>query len=122
MRLRLPRPSSALGDETGPINEFKIKIKVTTILYKYPEVVKVLDLGRSGGDSVKSSIDDGQFAVGIEGSTFSKDRMRSVWTILDHLPRGYDIELDFPLLRAWFTCDITRPFQLFFQLSSSSCV
>ena len=121
MRLRLPRPSSALGDETGPINEFKIYRKLI-ILYMHTEVVKVLDLGRSGGDSVKSSIDDGQFAVGIEGSTFSKDHMRSVWTILDHLPRGYDIELDFPLLRAWFTCDITRPFQLFFQLSSSSCV
>lgn len=67
------------------------------LLYPQTQVVKVLDLGCSGGDFVKSCIDDGQFAVGIEGSTFSKDHKRSAWAIIpDYL----------------FTCDISRPFQL----------
>lgn len=73
------------------------------LLYPPTQVVKVLDLGCSGGDFVKSCIDDGHFAVGIEGSTFSKDHKRSAWAIIpDYL----------------FTCDITRPFQLYFQVNS----
>jgi hypothetical protein len=73
------------------------------LLYPPTQVVKVLDLGCSGGDFVKSCIDDGNFAVGIEGSTFSRDHKRSAWaTIPDYL----------------FTCDITRPFQLFLQTGS----
>jgi 2-polyprenyl-3-methyl-5-hydroxy-6-metoxy-1,4-benzoquinol methylase len=73
------------------------------LLYPKTHVVKVLDLGCSGGDFVKSCIDDGHFAVGIEGSTFSKDHKRSAWAIIpDYL----------------FTCDITRPFELVFQSGS----
>jgi len=66
-------------------------------------VVKVLDLGCSGGDFVRSCIDDGQFAAGIEGSTFSRDHKRSAWAVIPEY---------------LFTCDITRPFQLFFQSGS----
>src|SRR6267143_4413012 len=70
------------------------------LMYPQTQVVKVLDLGCSGGDFVKSCIDDGHFAVGIEGSTFSKNHKRSAWAIIpDYL----------------FTCDITRPFQLSIQ-------
>jgi len=65
--------------------------------------VKVLDLGCSGGDFVKSCIDDGHFAVGIEGSTFSRDHKRSAWAIIPEY---------------LFTCDVSRPFQLFFQSGS----
>ena len=73
------------------------------LLYPQTQVVKVLDLGCAGGDFVKSCIDDGHFAVGIEGSTFSRDHKRSAWAIIpDYL----------------FTCDITRPFQLFVQTGS----
>ena len=73
------------------------------LLYPEMQVVKVLDLGCAGGDFVKSCIDDGNFAVGIEGSTFSRDHKRSAWAIIpDYL----------------FTCDITRPFQLFLQSGS----
>src|SRR5258708_13495075 len=73
--------------------------------YLYPptQIVKVLDLGCSGGDFVKSCIDDGHFAVGIEGSTFSKEHKRSAWAIIPEY---------------LFTCDITRPFHLFFQSGS----
>jgi SAM-dependent methyltransferase len=67
------------------------------LLYPRTQIVKVLDLGCSGGDFVKSCIDDGNFAVGIEGSTFSRDHKRSAWAMIpDYL----------------FTCDISRPFQL----------
>lgn len=65
----------------------------------YPEtqVVRILDLGCSGGAFVKSCIDDGHFAVGLEGSDFSKLHSRSAWaTIPDFL----------------FTCDVTRPWKL----------
>ena len=74
------------------------------LLYPPTQVVRVLDLGCAGGDFVKSCIDDGNFAVGIEGSTFSRDHKRSAWAIIpDYL----------------FTCDISRPFQLFFQSGSA---
>ena len=73
------------------------------LLYPATQVVKVLDLGCAGGDFVKSCIDDGNFAVGIEGSTFSKQHKRSAWAVIpDYL----------------FTCDITRPFQLSLQAES----
>lgn len=72
-------------------------------LYPQTQVVKVLDLGCSGGDFVKSCIDDGQFAVGMEGSTFSKEHKRSAWAVIPEY---------------LFTCDITRPFQLLFQTGS----
>ncbi len=48
------------------------------LLYPKTHVVKVLDLGCSGGDFVKSCIDDGHFAVGIEGSTFSRRSIRGL--------------------------------------------
>jgi hypothetical protein len=59
--------------------------------------LRVLDLGCAGGGFVKSILDDGGFAVGIEGSDYSKIRRRAEWaTIPDNL----------------FTADITEPFQI----------
>ena len=56
-----------------------------------------LDLGCSGGGYVKSMLDDGHEAVGIEGSDFSYRRKRAEWrTIPDHL----------------FTADVTEPFEV----------
>jgi 2-polyprenyl-3-methyl-5-hydroxy-6-metoxy-1,4-benzoquinol methylase len=61
------------------------------------ENLTVLDLGCSGGGFVKSVIDMGCFAVGIEGSDYSKIRGRAEWsTIPGNL----------------FTADITEPFQV----------
>jgi 2-polyprenyl-3-methyl-5-hydroxy-6-metoxy-1,4-benzoquinol methylase len=59
------------------------------------KIVNVLDLGCAGGGFVKSIIDDGHFAIGIEGSDFSQKNKRAEWrTIPDRL----------------FTCDITEKF------------
>jgi len=60
--------------------------------------LRVLDLGCAGGGFVKSIIDKGGFAVGVEGSDYSKNLKRAEWaTIPDYL----------------FTADITVPFQLY---------
>lgn len=57
----------------------------------------VLDLGCSGGGFVKSCLDEGGMAVGIEGSDYSKKLRRAEWrTIPEHL----------------FTADITVPFNV----------
>lgn len=68
-------------------------------LFRYipRERVRLLDLGCSGGGLVKSIIDGGGFAVGIEGSDYSLRHRRAEWaTIPDHL----------------FTADATVDFQL----------
>lgn len=57
--------------------------------------LKILDLGCSGGGFVRSLIDDGCFAIGLEGSDYSKVHQRAEWRTIP----GY-----------LFTCDITAPF------------
>ena len=71
-------------------------------LYKlYSKVIpplKILDLGSAGGGFVKSCIDDGCFAIGLEGSDYSKRLKRAEWrTIPKYL----------------FTCDISKNFSIF---------
>lgn len=62
---------------------------------KYKPDMRVLDLGCSGGAFVKSILDDGYIAVGLEGSDVSKKLTSGEWESIPlHL----------------FTCDITRPF------------
>ncbi len=69
-------------------------------LYPRPEQLKILDMGCSGGGFVKACLDDGCFAVGLEGSDFSKRYRRAEWrTIPEHL----------------FTCDVTGDFELFIE-------
>lgn len=59
--------------------------------------LRVLDIGCSGGGFVKSILDGGAFAVGVEGSDLSKRTKRAEWaTIPGNL----------------FTADATVPFQL----------
>jgi SAM-dependent methyltransferase len=59
--------------------------------------VRLLDLGCAGGGFVKSVIDDGGFAVGIEGSDYNRVRNRAEWaTIPGNL----------------FTADATEPFRV----------
>lgn len=71
--------------------------KIYTILLNYPRPHKILDLGCSGGGFVRSCIDDGCIAVGVEGSDYSRILKRAEWkTIPDKL----------------FVCDITAPFQV----------
>lgn len=57
--------------------------------------LKVLDLGCSGGGFVRSFLEDGYLAIGLEGSDASKKLRSAEWdTCRHHL----------------FTCDITSPF------------
>lgn len=66
-------------------------------IFWWLKYLKVLDLGCSGGGFVKSVIDHGGFAVGIEGSDYSLKHQRAEWrTIPGNL----------------FTADITEPFQV----------
>jgi SAM-dependent methyltransferase len=66
-------------------------------LFGHKPQLKVLDLGCAGGGLVRTLIDDGHFAVGLEGSDFPRLNQFGEWgTIPHHL----------------FTCDITKPFRL----------
>jgi 2-polyprenyl-3-methyl-5-hydroxy-6-metoxy-1,4-benzoquinol methylase len=59
--------------------------------------IRVLDLGCAGGGLVRSLIDDGHLAVGLEGSDYPLENQTGEWaTIPHHL----------------FTCDVTKPFTL----------
>jgi 2-polyprenyl-3-methyl-5-hydroxy-6-metoxy-1,4-benzoquinol methylase len=59
--------------------------------------LRVLDLGCAGGGFVKSFLEDGYVAVGVEGSDWSKKLRSAEWdTIPHHL----------------LTSDITRPFEI----------
>lgn len=67
------------------------------VFARWPNL-KLLDIGCAGGGLVKSILDDGGLAVGVEGSDFSKQTNRAEWaTIPDNL----------------FTADATVPFHLF---------
>ena len=69
-------------------------------LYPQARELSILDMGCSGGGFVKSCLDDGCLAVGLEGSDFSKRHRRAEWrTIPEHL----------------FTCDVTGSFDLFIE-------
>ena len=59
--------------------------------------LSLMDLGCSGGGFVRSLIEQGFLAVGVEGSDYSQKRLRAEWlTIPDFL----------------FTADITKPFRI----------
>ncbi len=62
-----------------------------------PEKVRLLDLGCAGGGLVRSILEAGGFAVGVEGSDISRRLGRAEWAIIPD----------------WlFTADATEPFQL----------
>jgi hypothetical protein len=71
-------------------------LKVEKLFKNLNRLLKVLDLGCSGGGFVRSCIERGCLAVGLEGSDYSKIHRRAEWPILG----------DYFL----FTSDITRPF------------
>ena len=66
-------------------------------LYSATRVVKVLDLGCAGGEFVRTCLNDGHFAVGLEGSDWSRRHKRSAWALIE----GF-----------LFTCDVTGHFRL----------
>ena len=69
-------------------------------LFLRAEQLKILDMGCSGGGFVRSCLDDGCLAVGLEGSDFSKRYRRAEWrTIPEYL----------------FTCDVTGTFEILME-------
>ena len=65
--------------------------------------LRVLDLGCAGGGLVRSLIDDGHFAVGLEGSDYPLLNQSFEWSTIPH---------------HLFTCDITKLFRLFDSASN----
>jgi SAM-dependent methyltransferase len=60
--------------------------------------ISVMDIGCAGGGMVKTFVDAGQIAIGIEGSDYSKKIKRAAWgTIPEYL----------------FTADARKPFVIF---------
>jgi hypothetical protein len=79
--------------------------KVYKLFPRYKEMLKVLDMGCSGGGFVKSCFDEGCLAVGLEGSDFSKKLRRAEWrTIPEYL----------------FTCDITANFDILLEFAGKT--
>ena len=66
-------------------------------LYPRQQQLKVLDMGCSGGGFVKDCIDDGCFAIGLEGSDYSKRHRRAEWRAIPE---------------CLFTCDVTGEFEV----------
>src|SRR4029077_17423945 len=58
----------------------------------------ILDLGCAGGGMVRTFVDQGHTAVGIEGSDYSKKAGRAEWKHLTD--------------KTLFTADITKPFDI----------
>jgi SAM-dependent methyltransferase len=81
-------------------NNNSIKPRFNRTLYELfsgTKPLRVLDIGCSGGGFVRSLLDDGHFAVGLDGSDYSLLNHTGEWpTIPEHL----------------FTCDVTKPFRL----------
>jgi len=71
--------------------------KLFVLLGQGQRLLRVLDLGCSGGGFVKSMVDSGHDAFGIEGSDYSAKMRRAEWrTIPERL----------------FTADVSEPFEV----------
>ena len=84
----------------GAVNDNSICLRFNVRLAQlFPDRprLSVLDLGCAGGGFVRSLLDDGHFAVGLEGCETPKLLRLGEWgTIPKHL----------------FSCDVTKPFRL----------
>lgn len=87
-------------DHTQPLgaaNDNTWKKAFNRKLWQIQPEPRVLDLGCSGGGFVRSILEDGGFAIGIEGSDFSFRHKRAEWGVIpNHL----------------FTADCTEPFRI----------
>ncbi len=103
-RLETAHPVAALSNDTlfprGAKNDNSISLRFNRKLYAllgHKLRLKILDFGCAGGGFVRSLLDDGHLAVGLEGSPYPRDNQLGEWaTIPQHL----------------HTCDITQPFTL----------
>jgi len=88
---RFPRGTK---DDNSIVPRFNRKLYQ---LYRDQDPIRVLDIGCAGGGFVRSLLDDGHLAVGLEGSDYQLVNQGAEWsTIPLHL----------------FTCDVTKPFRL----------
>jgi 2-polyprenyl-3-methyl-5-hydroxy-6-metoxy-1,4-benzoquinol methylase len=66
-------------------------------LFHGQKPISIMDLGCAGGGMVRSFLEDGHVAIGLEGSDISKTLRSGEWEAVPfHL----------------FTCDLTKPFQV----------
>jgi len=72
--------------------------KIYNLLDKGKKQLNILDLGCSGGGFIRECINDGCFAIGLEGSDYSQKIKRAEWAIIPEY---------------LLTCDITKDFKLF---------
>ena len=84
------------------VNE-RFNYKVHMLFRERIPQIKVLDLGCSSGMFVRTWIETGHFAVGVEGSDYSRNFQRGAWPIIS---------------KFLFTADITKPFSLKIQNTS----
>lgn len=78
-------------------NSKNLKFNLKILAWLPLAQLKVLDIGCSGGGFVRTMHDAGAFAVGIEGSDYSRIRARAEWGVIPH---------------RLFTADATAPFSI----------
>ena len=88
------------GTANDNSRNYRFNEKVYQVFASFPRPWKILDMGCAGGGFVRDCLNDGCFAVGLEGSDYSKKFKRAEWaTIPDNL----------------FTCDVTENFDISIQ-------
>ncbi len=98
----------------GTLNDNSVHPEFNRLLYDLISAheIRLLDLGCAGGGFVKSILDDGGFAIGIEGSNLSKKTGRAEWATIPNFlftaditdpffVRCGSISLDFNIVTAW---------------------
>jgi len=96
-RVAIDSPDHIMPNATAKDNSINHRFneKVSALFGERP--IRVLDLGCAGGGFVRSMVDDGHDAYGIEGSDYSAKMRRAEWrTIPERL----------------FTADVTEPFEV----------
>jgi len=87
-----------LGTANGNSINLRFNQKLFRLYANLDRFPRILDLGCSGGGFVKTCLDKGSLAVGLEGSDYSLNHSRAEWPLLGN--------------KFLFTADITRDFQV----------
>ena len=82
-------------DDNSYNRKFNAKLRALPL----PKPLRVLDLGCSGGAMVRTFIEGGDLAVGIEGSDYSKVRGRAEWSVIPEFLFTADVTAAFSVRR-----------------------